>query len=170
LFLCAIGGPHPQPEPNKHPLTEFVRDSHLQKHMSTIPTHATKFPVQDSTSIHPKHAPLAHAVREYPPVSRFEERPEPKDPSAASSSRLLGALYALNDKLEAGVQVIRDKADEFAEKHLRSSPTPDNQPKLEDSRGNIVTLMDQYNQKNNHMVQAKSGIPVHDHYPKGPRA
>lgn len=141
-------GPHPQPEPSKNPLADSMRDAHLHKGPIGLPTHASKMPIHDNTSIHPKVAKQVHEINHSVfPKRRSVDYVEPKDESASSPGRLMRTLYSLHEKLEAGVQVIRDKADDFAEKNLRSSPTPDNEKKLLDSRGNIPTLMDQYNQK-----------------------
>jgi hypothetical protein len=132
------------PEPtDTHPLAASMRDTHLHPGPVSIPTHANQtYAPPSSTSISASHQAALEAAAQT----------EPKDPTAAGGIR--GALSSIHQKLEEGAEVIKDKVDEFAEKHLRSERTSGDHLSQAHEK-DLPTLVDSSNERNTAYVRAK---------------
>ena len=126
-----------------HPDAASMRDAHLHPGRVSLPTH-TNATQPTSTP----HVSSAHQRG----LDAGAASTEPKDASA--STGVVGALSALHGKLEDGAEAIKEKVDDWAEAHLRSSPKP-GQHLSEAHPNDIPTLTHHENEKNNDMVLAR---------------
>ena len=123
-----------------HPDAASMRDTHLHPGMVALPTHSN-----ETRPTSTPHVSDAHQRG----LDAGAASAEPKDASA--STGVVGALSALHAKLEDGAEAIKEKVDDWAEAHLRSSPKP-GQHLSEAHPHDIPTLAHHENEKNNDMV------------------
>ena len=122
-----------------HPMAASMHDAHLHPGMVSVATHENEIhPTSNSTT---PHVSTAHQ-RGLDAAAASQH--EPKD---ASAGGVMGALEQLHQKLEDGVEVVKDRVDGWAERNMRSSPK-EGDHLSEAHAKDLPTLVDTSNERN----------------------
>ena len=127
-----------------HPDAASMRDTHLHTNLTSLATHANEV---RAPSDNPHQSAAQTRGLEAAAASV-----EPKDASAGGG--LMGALGRAHATLESGVESMKDRVDDWAEKNLRSSPKDGDHLSEAEAR-DLPTLVDTSNEKNTDYVRAK---------------
>ena len=132
-----------------HPGASSMRDTHLHPGLSSLPSHDNENTPNKNSHKSTAHEAAIEAGNSAHARAVADAGIEPKD---ASSREGTGLLFRMHDKLEDGIEVVKDKVDGFMEAHVR---TDDDHHLSAAKSEDLPTLIDSGNYHNTSQVRAK---------------
>jgi len=141
--------PHYMQPSDTHPLATSMRDAWTHPGLTSLATHDTEKYSAVGAASGAGHRSDVHQHALDAAAARYDVVHEPKEHSAG----LIGALHSLNEKLEHGAEMIRDKADAMIHPHSSTSAVKTDD--YERFGGTVPTLIDKSNPTNAAIVQSR---------------